>query len=201
MELSKRSRVLKLIHQQGGVARPRDLDAIGVSREYLNHLYQQGILDRPSRGLYTLADQAPSEHQSLLEVTRRVPGGVICLLTALQFHELTTESPFEVWLAIGHKDRLPRLDYPPIRVVRFSGAAFEYGVINQQLGSTSFRVYTAAKTVADCFKFRNKIGLEIALSALKDCLRQRKASRDEIWQAAKVCRMTNVLRPYLEATV
>src|SRR5690606_12755497 len=139
--------------------------------------------------------------RSLVEACRRVPRGAVCLLSALQFHGLTTPAPFEVWMAIDESARQPRGDSPSLRIVRFSGAALTYGVQEYVVEGVTVRVYSPAKTVADCFKYRNKIGIDVAIEALRDCLRQRKATADELWQAAKVCRMTNVMRPYLEATV
>jgi predicted transcriptional regulator of viral defense system len=176
------------------------VEAVGISRTYLNKLHSQGVLDRPSRGLYILKDDDPSEHRSLVEACRRVPRGVVCLLSALQFHGLTTQAPFEVWLAIGESARLPRVDSPSLRIVRFSGAALTSGVQEHVVEGVTVRVSTPAKTVADCFKYRNKIGIDVALEALRDGLRQRKVTSDDLWQAAKVCRMANVMRPYLEAT-
>lgn len=136
---------------------------------------------------------------TMAEASKRVPHGVVCLLSALRFHELTTQSPFEVWLAIGEKARLPKLDYPPLRTVRFSGDALAFGIEEHKAEGVDVRVYSPAKTVADCFKYRNKIGLDVAIEALRDCLRQRKATMDELWNAAKVCRMSKVMRPYLES--
>lgn len=200
MSATKRDEILRMI-KKTRVLRPRDIEAVGISRTYLNKLYREGILDRPSRGLYVLRNDEPSEQRSLVEACRRVPRGVVCLLSALQFHHLTTQSPFEVWMAIDAKARLPRVDYPPLRIVRFSGASLTTSVEEHAIEGVVVRVYAPAKTVADCFKYRNKIGLDVALDALRDCLRQRKASSDELWNAAKVCRMTNVMRPYLEAMV
>ena len=182
------------------VLRPKDIKAVGISRTYLNKLHAQGVLDRPSRGLYILQDDEPSEQRSLVEACRRVPRGVICLLSALHFHGLTTQAPFEIWMAIDERARLPRVDYPPLRIVRFSGAALTSGVQEHVVEGVIVRVDAPAKTVADCFKYRNKIGIDVAIEALRDCLKQRKATSDELWQAAKVCRMTNGMRPYLEAT-
>ena len=198
MPIAKRERILQLLNQMG-VLRPRDLEAIGISGVYLNKLYAEGVLERASRGLYVLADAAPSENRTIAEASKRVPHGVVCLLSALRFHELTTQSPFEVWLAIGEKARLPKLDYPPLRTVRFSGDALTFGIEKHKVEGVDVRVYSPAKTVADCFKYRNKIGLDVAIEALRDCLRQRKATMDELWDAAKVCRMSKVIRPYLEA--
>lgn len=179
--------------------RPRDLQAVGISPGYLNQLHLQGILARPSRGLYVSASAEPREHQSLAEACKRVPHGIICLLSALQFHELTTQAPFEVWMTISEKARLPRLEYPPLRIVRSSGKALAFGIQRVQIEGVPIQVYSPAKTVADCFKYRNKIGLDVAIEALRDCLQQRQATMDELWDAAKVCRMANVMRPYLEA--
>src|SRR3974390_771864 len=129
---------------------------------------------------------------------KRVPHGVVCLLSALRFHVLTTQMPFEVWLAIDPKARLPQTENPPLRIVRFSGAALTYGAAPHTIEGVTVRITTPAKTVADCFKYRNKIGLDVALEALRDCYRQRKATMDELYLAAKVCRVARVIRPYLE---
>ena len=198
MSRTKRERILELL-KETGVLRPRDLQRIGISAVYLNKLHAEGVLDRPSRGLYTLADSQPSENRTIAEACKLVPTGVICLLSALRFHDLTTQSPFEVWLAINEKARLPKIDYPPLRIVRFSGGALSFGVVTHKVEGVQARVYSPAKTVADCFKYRNKIGLDVAIEALRDCLQQRKATMDELWEAAKVCRMSRVMRPYLEA--
>lgn len=200
MSSSKRQQILELL-QRVHVLRPHDVEALGISRTYLNKLHAEGILDRPSRGLYVLQDGEPGEQRSLVEACRRVPQGVVCLLSALQFHGLTTQAPFEIWLAIAEKARLPRVAYPPLRIVRFSGAARTFGQEEHTLEGVAVRVYSPAKTVADCFKYRNKVGLDVAIEALRDCWKQRRATTDELWNAAKVCRMTNVMQPYLEAMV
>ena len=198
MPETKRDRVFQLL-KETGVLRPRDLEEVGISGVYLNKLYAEGLLDRPSRGLYTLADSEPSEHRTIAEAGKRVPHGVVCLLSALRFHDLTTQAPFEVWLAIDEKARLPRMEYPPLRIVRFSGQALSFGIEEHEVDGVKVHIYSAAKTVADCFKYRNKIGLDVAIEALRDCLQQRKTTLDELWSAAKVCRMSNIMRPYMEA--
>jgi predicted transcriptional regulator of viral defense system len=198
MSRTKKDQILKLL-KKSGILRPRDLEAAGISGVYLNKLYAEGVLERPSRGLYTLPDSEPSENRTIAEAGKRVPQGVVCLLSALRFHDLTTQAPFEVWLAIGEKARPPKIDYPPLRIVRFSGQALSFGVEEHDVDGVKIHIYSAAKTVADCFKYRNKIGLDVAIEALRDCVRQRKATVDELWAAAKVCRMSNVIRPYLEA--
>ncbi len=181
-----------------GVLRPRDLDPLGVPRVTLHRLAKQGLVERAGRGLYRLPGAEASEHRTLAEVCKRVPHGVVCLLSALQFHGLTTQTPFEVWLAIDVKARKPQLDYPVLRVTRFSGEALAFGVEEHLVEGTTVRVTSRAKTVADCFKFRNKIGLDVALEALKDFRRQR-GSLDALSKAAHVCRITTVMRPYLES--
>ena len=190
---------LLALARQAGVLRPRDLDAEGIPREYLRRLLDEGLLDHPGRGIYVAAGLKPTPNHSLAEACKRVPHGTVCLLSALQFHELTTQAPFEVWLAIAEKARLPKVDYPPLRIVRFSGAALEDGIEEHRIEGVLVRFYSLAKTVADCFKYRNKIGLDVALEALRDCWKKRRATMDELWEAAKVCRVTNVIRPYLES--
>ena len=191
-------RVLELAGQ-AGVLRIRDLTARGIHPEYVRRLYAKGLLVRTGRGLYVLAAAEPTENRTLAEVCKRVPAGVICLLSALQFHGLTTQTPFEVWLAIDGKARRPHEPRLPMRVVRFSGAARESGVQQHRIEGVPASVYNPAKTVADCFKYRHKIGLDVAMEALSDCRRQRRATGDELWHYAKICRVANVIKPYLEA--
>lgn len=192
------SKIMRIARQKR-VIRPRDLAAEGVPRAYLRRLVDKGLLARTARGIYTLPDADVTELHDFAEAALQVPKGVICLLSALRFHDLTTQNPFEVWVAIGESWWKPKIEYPAIRFVRFSGAALEYGVEQHEIEGILVRVYSPAKTVADCFKYRNKIGLDVALEALRDCWRQRKATMDEIWAAAKVCRVANVMRPYLES--
>ncbi|MGO9862188.1 MAG: type IV toxin-antitoxin system AbiEi family antitoxin domain-containing protein [Terriglobales bacterium] len=182
-----------------GIVRPRDIEAIGLPREYLVRLHRQGKLNRPGRGIYTLPDADVTEHHSFAEVTKRVPEATVCLLSALAFHEITTQSPASVWIALPKGARKPALDSPSLRIVRLSGRSLTTGIENHQIDGVPVRVYSAAKTVADCFKFRNKIGLDIAIEGLKDCLRQKRASINEIYRYAQVCRVSNVIRPYMEA--
>ena len=158
-----------------------------------------GRLLRLGRGLYAAPGYEPGEHQSLVAVAKRAPKVVFCLLTALRFHDLTMQAPHEVWIAIGNKAHPPRLDYPPLRVVRYSAESLSAGVEQHTVESTVIRVTSVAKTVADCFKFRNRIGLEAALEALREARRSKKASPDELWRYARVNRVANVIRPYLEA--
>lgn len=185
--------------RRAGTARSRELVAAGVSRSQLSRLVAAGGLTRVARGLYALPDYRGSEEGTLAAVAKRTPGTLFCLLTALRIHELTTQAPFEVWIAIGNKDRPPRLDYPPLRAVRFSPEALAAGVETHRVDGATLRVTNVAKTVADCFKFRNKIGLDVALEALREARRAGKTSADELWRYAKLDRVANVMRPYLEA--
>lgn len=198
MTSMKRQKVTKFIRKHG-VVRPKDLEKINVSAVYLNKLYREGILERPSRGIYTLKDANVNEHQTLIEVCKRVPHGVVCLLSALQFHRITTELPFEVWLAIDVKARRPSGDLLPLRICRFSKSSLSYGVEKHKIDGAVVKIYSPAKTVADCFKYRNKIGLDVAIEALRDAWSKKKVSMDELHRAAKICRVANVMRPYLES--
>ena len=194
------TRLLALVRRLG-VVRPRDLAGRGVPRTTLAKLVAEGVLERRSRGVYVLADADVTEHHDLAQVCKRVPHGVVCLLSALRFHRLTTQAPHEVWLGIDRKARLPKLDHPPLRVVRFSGAGLTAGVNEHTVEGVRVRATGPARTVADCFAYRNTVGLEVALEALRDCLRQRRATVDELHRAAQARRMANVMRPYLEALV
>ncbi len=193
-----RDKVLALAKRKG-ILRVKDLHEAKIHPEYLRRLCTKGTLVRIGRGLYMAADAPPSANISLAQAARRVPRGIVCLLSALRFHEIGTANPFEVWIALARDVRRPRVEYPPLRIMRFSGKALEEGVEHHRIDSIQVRVYGPAKTVADCFKYRNKIGLDVAIEALRECLRARKSTRDQLWQYAKVCRVTEVMRPYLEA--
>lgn len=191
-------RLIELVRSQG-LLRPCDLTAQGIPRVSLTRAVRRGQLERVGRGLYGLPGRQVSEHGSLAEVARRVPKGVVCLLSALRFHGLTTQAPFEVWLAIENKALAPQLDYPKLRIVRFSGAALTEGVEDHVVDGVTVRVTGVAKTVADCFKYRNKIGLDVALEALRDAWHAKRMTGDDLWHFAKVCRVANVMRPYLDS--
>lgn len=198
MSSAATGQVIELV-RRAGIFRPRDLDSHGIPREYLMRLYRRGLVQRVGRGLYTLADADVSEHHSLAEACKKIPHGVICLLSALRYHGLTTQAPFEIWIAIDVKARKPKGDNPPLHIVRFSGDALHFGIEEHSIQGVRVRVYDPAKTVADCFKYRNKIGLDVALEALREGWRERRCTMDELWHSAKVCRVANVMRPYLES--
>ena len=191
-------KVLTLVKRKG-ILRVKDLREAGIHPEYLRRLYKKGMLVRIGRGLYVPADAELSANTALAQASRRIPRGVICLLSALRYHEIGTTNPFEVWIALGQNVRRPQVEYPPLRIVRFSGKALTEGVEHPRIESVPVKVYNPAKTVADCFKYRNKIGLDVTIEALRDCLRTRKCTRTQLWHYAKICRVTEVMRPYLEA--
>ena len=184
-----------------GIIRVRDLIEQGIHPEYLRRLQEKGLLLKMSRGVYIPADSEVSQNVGLAQVAKRVPHGVICLLSALQFHNIGTQSPFEVWIAIDRKAARPHIDYPPLRIVRFSGKALSTGIEKHQIEGIAVKIFNKAKTVADCFKYRNKIGLDVALEALKDCRQQKLCTNDQLWEYAMICRVANVMKPYLEATL
>jgi len=184
--------------KERGVLTPRDLESYNIPRQYLNRLEQAGLVKRTSRGIYTCIEGDITEYHSYAEVCKRIPHGVLCLTTALRFHELTTESPWQVWLAIQHKARSPRMEYPSLRLFHMSGEAFTSGVEEHQFEGATVRVFNVAKTVADCFKFRHKIGIDVAMEALKEYWFERRGTIDELCHYADICRVHNVMRPYLQ---
>ena len=179
--------------------RARDLSQAGLPTIALTRLVAAGRLERVGRGVYGLPGQAVSEHRSLAEVSIRVPRGVICLLSALRVHGIGTQAPHEVWLAIPHRMPAPRVGQPALRVIRMSGASLTEGIDRRRIDGVEVPVFSAAKTIADCFKFRGRIGLDVALEALRDAWTRRKVTMDELWHYASVDRQGNVMRPYLES--
>lgn len=181
------------------VLRAEDVRAHGWSPQLLIRLHQLGKLQRIARGLYGLPDADVTEHQTLIEVCQRVPKGVLCLLSALQFHEIGTQLPHEVWIALPEGSQTPVLNYPKLRIARLRGAAYSDGIQTVTDHSAPIRVYSAAKTVTDCFKFRNKIGLDVAMEALREAWQQRRVTMAELQHFARINRVERVMRPYLEA--
>lgn len=191
-------RVLALAREKG-LIRPADLEAIGAPRVVLTRLLARGQLLRAGRGLYHLPDYVASESESLAIIATKVPQAVVCLLSALQFHELTTQLPRQVWIAMPRGSHLPQLDYPPLRMVQFARESYTSGIEVHTRDKVAVRVYSVPKTIADCFKHRNAIGLDVALEALKEGLASGKTATDELWRHAQINRVANLLRPYLEA--
>ena len=191
---------LRMLVKKSGILRTRDLAPLGIPAKYLGRLCEEGFLVRAGHGLYITASVPETAHLGLAQAAKLIPKGVVCLLSALSFHEIGTQLPHEVWIALDRRAAHPRAAASMhIRVVRFSGKALTEGVEVHDIGGVPVRVYDPAKTVADCFKYRNKIGMDVALEALRETLRERKCTRDDIWRHATTCRVANVIRPYLEA--
>ena len=190
--------LLRQLARRAGVLRTRDLEGEGVNRVALGRFVRDGLIERVGRGLYRVPAARVTEHHTLVEASVRVPAGIVCLLSALQFHELSTQAPHEVWLAVDRKARKPAVDWPSLHVVRFSGTALAYGAERHTIEGVDVRVTSPAKTVADCFKYRNKIGLDVAIEALTE-YRRKRGSVDALMQAATVDRVAVVVRPYVEA--
>ena len=197
----KRTQAEKIISltKQLVVLQVKDLVSQGLHHETLRRLCEQGVMIKTGRGRYMLSDTDISEKYDIVQVCKQVPHAIICLLSALQFHNIGTQMPFEVWIAIDRRAARPRMANPPLRIMRFSGPALEEGVEEHLIENVCVKVYNPSKTVADCFKYRNKIGLDVALEALRECRRERKCTSDDLWHYAKICRLANVMRPYLEA--
>ncbi len=194
-------RAKSVFKQKGGLLRMSAALEAGIHRETLKKMVERGDVQKISRGLYQLVDALPPSHPDLAVVAAKVPGGVVCLISALSFHELTTQIPHEVYLAIDRNSEPPRIDYPPVRVFRFSSKAFAKGIELHDVGPVKVRVYSREKTLADCFKYRNKIGLDTCLEALQIYKQQRRYKVDEILKYAAICRVDKVMRPYIEAVL
>jgi predicted transcriptional regulator of viral defense system len=190
--------VLELARRQG-LFRLSEATAAGIHPEYVRRLTVAGELMRVGRGLYAIHTQQATEYHTLAEIAKRVPKGIVCLLTALRFHGLGTQNPREIWLAIDRRAGIPRVDFASIRIVRISGAALTSGVDEHGIENVALRITSPARTVVDCFKFRNKIGVDVAVEALREYRRLRKGTIDELWRQADRLRMTRVMRPYWDA--
>jgi predicted transcriptional regulator of viral defense system len=184
---------------EDGVLSARHLVSKGYSRQRIQRLTKRGDLVRLGRGLYSRPDASPTERHTLALVCARVPQGVVCLLSALQFHDLTTQTPWQVWLMIDRHARTPKLDYPSLQIVRSGGEAFTVGVEEHQIEGVKVHVTGVARTIVDCFKHRHKIGLDIALEALKECLREKRTDRASLHHYARIGRVERVMQPYLDA--
>lgn len=191
-------KVLKLAKTLGFL-RVKDVLSHGIHPEHLRRLSAKGQLLRTGRGVYRLAGGHTSENVTLAAVAKRIPKGIICLLSALRFHNIGTQNPPEVWIALERGTASPREKDLPFRIMVFSKASFSIGTETHKLEGVTVRITNPAKTVTDCFKYRNKIGLDVALEALKESIRKRECTPADLWEYAKVCRVSNVMRPYLEA--
>ena len=187
------------IARKRGVARTRDFMDAGIPRVYLQRLQKQGRLNRIGHGLYQVEGAVLSGQHSLAEAARTVPHGVVCLLSALQFHGLTTQLPNRVWIMIKPGARASRARSVGLQFTKASGKSFTSGIKHHSIDGVAVPIYEPAKTVADCFKYRSKVGLDVAIEALRDCLNQRKCTPADLWRYAKTCRVDNIMRPYIEA--
>jgi len=198
MGKSREQAVIELAKQLG-TFRIKDLLERNIHPELARRLVSKGLLVRSGRGLYVLADSEITEFHNFAFIGKRVPKGIICLTSALRYHNIGTQLPRKVWLALRRGSAQPHLSYPPVSIIRLSGPCFSEGIDEHQIEGVAVRIYNPAKTIADCFKFRNRIGLEAAIEAARESLRDKKATSDEVYHYAKICRVWNVMRPYLEA--
>ncbi len=193
-------KLLEYIRRKG-IVRAKELNRLGIPTIYLTRLVQEGRIERVNRGLYRFPDAEITEHFTLVQAVKKIPNGVVCLLSALSFHEFTTQLPHQIWIAVERGKWEAGLRDLPIRIFEFSGKAFNEGIEKHRIEGGTAKVYCPEKTVADCFKYRNKIGLDVAMEALRECRRERRCTNDDLWHYAKICRVANVMRPYLEAMV
>jgi predicted transcriptional regulator of viral defense system len=196
--MGSQARILQLARKKR-LFRLSEAAAVGIHPESVRRLTRQGQLTRVGRGLYTLPTLEPTEHHTLSEVAKRAPKGIVCLLTALRFHGLGTQNPREVWLAVDRRAGIPRIDFTPVRIVRISGTALSAGIDKHNIDGVPVRITSPARTVVDCFKFRNKIGIDVAVEALREYRRLRKGTVDELWRQADRLRLAKVIRPYWDA--
>ncbi len=194
-----REKVLEAARNQS-VFRACDVQDASDPRSTLRRMAAEGAIVRVGRGLYALADAEISANHSLVEAAKRYPGGVICLISALFFHEIGTQMPYETWMMRPDHKVTPNREFP-IRFVYCTGAAFSHGIETHRIEGAEVCIYSCAKTVADCFKYRNKIGLDVAAEALQEGWRAKRFTMDDLWQAAKVCRVQNIIQPYVEMLV
>jgi predicted transcriptional regulator of viral defense system len=189
---------LVALARRSGILRAQELAAAGIPRLYLGLAVERGLLTRVDRGIYSLPNQTLAE-PSLATVCAKVPQGIVCLLSALRFHRLGTQIPPQVHLAIGNKDRAPKINFVKVVYYRFSGSAFRKEIETRRDAGSTIRVYSVAKTIADCFKFRHKLGLDVAVEALRAGIRERRTTVDDLVRCSRICRVEWVMRPYLEA--
>lgn len=198
--MNKTDQILKLTKKKG-IVRPIDVEELGIKRHILYSLYKKGLLIKIARGMYMLPDAPITEYQSLIKVAKKIPTAVVCLISALSFHEITTQIPNELWIAVPRDTWRPKIDYPPLHYTVMNKKAYSFGIQEVDINGVLVKIYTPAKTVADCFKFRNKVGLDVAIEALREVMRTRKATMNELVGAAKINRVLKIMRPYMEAIV
>lgn len=198
--MSRQQQILELARTKG-IIRAEDVEAVGISRNYLYRMHKEGLLEKIAVGLYTLPEAPVTENSSLAELAKRLPHAVVSLISALSYHGITTQIPHEIWLTIPRGSWRPDVGYPPVNLTYVSGPAYSFGIQEHVINGVTVKIYSPAKTVCDCFKFRNKIGLDVAIEALREAWRSRKTTMDELVEAARIDRVSKIMRPYLEATV
>ena len=198
--MSRQQQILELARIKG-IIRAEDVETVGISRNYLYRMHKEGLLEKSAVGLYALPEAPVTENWSLVEISKRMPQAVACLISALSYHMITTQIPHEIWLAIPRGSWRPEVEYPPLNLIYVSEPAYSFGVQEHVINGVTVKIYSPAKTVADCFKFRNKVGLDVAIEALREAWRSRKVTIGELVEAAEINRVSKIMRPYLEATV
>ena len=198
--MGRQKQILELARKKG-IIRAEDVEAVGISRNYLYRMHKEGLLEKSAVGLYTLPEAPVTENSSLAEIAKRLPHAVVCLISALSYHEITTQISHEIWLTIPRGSWRPDVEHPPLNLTYVSGLAYSFGIQEHVINGVAVKIFSPAKTVADCFKFRNKVGLNVAIEALREAWRSRKVTTDELVQAAEIDRVSKIMRPFLEATV
>ena len=198
---SANKKALDIIRHRGGIIRTREALASGIHRRTLYGLRDAGVIVSVTRGLYRIAEMEIPAQVNIVDVAKKVPKGIICLLSALSFHELTTQMPHQIWIAIDRKARKPKIEYPPVRVFHFSSASFTEGVETHSIMEQRVQIYSTAKTVIDCFRWKNEVGLDVAIEAAKDYLTRRDSSPSKLMKYAQACKVEKIVRPYLEALI
>jgi len=198
--MSRKQQIL-LLAKANGIIQAKDVEAAGISRTYLHEMQKEGLLEKISTGLYTLPEAPITENSTLIEIAKKIPHAVISLISALNYHELTTQLSPDIWLTVPKSSRKPKIKYPPINLTYVSDPAYSFGIQEYIINGVTVKIYNPAKTVADCFKFRSKVGIDVAIEALRNVRRTRKATIDEIMEAAKIDRVLKIMNPYMEATV
>ena len=198
--MNRKEQIMQLA-DTSGIIRAKDLETIGIPRNYLYKMHKDGLLEKISPGLYSLPNSLGTEYSTIAEIAKRIPHAVICLVSALIYHELTTQLSPDIWISVPKSSRKPKIKYPPINLTYVSDLAYSFGIQKHIINGVLVKIYSPAKTVADCFKFRSKVGLDVAIEALRNVRRSRKATMDELMEAAKVNRVLKIMMPYMEAIV
>ena len=198
--MNRTEQILKLAKEKG-IIQANDLQPLSITRNYLYKLCKEGLLIKTARGMYMLPNAPITENQNFIEIAKKIPNAVVCLISALSFHGITTQIPHEIWIAVPRDTWRPSMDYPPLHYTVLTENVYNFGIQEVTINGTIVKIYSPAKTIADCFKFRNIVGVDVAIEALREVWRSRKATMDELAEAAEVNRVSKIMRPYLEAIV